>query len=141
MPGHPQTTSESGCSGTTRTRDVRNNVMLYSPSSDWSKTYRCDLNPSQIQSAPAIVSDLPMMFSPGINIGNPEILLYEDTGTPSLRYLYYVETIYRRSLLPFSDEPGRILEKNSFRRFLDRCLLYTSPSPRDLSTSRMPSSA
>ena len=23
----------------------------------------------------------------------------------------------------------------------DRCLLYTSPSPRDLSTSRMPSSA
>ena len=26
-------------------------------------------------------------------------------------------------------------------RFLDTCLLYTSPSPRDLSTSRMPSSA
>ena len=27
------------------------------------------------------------------------------------------------------------------RRFLQACLLYTSPSPRDLSTSRMPSSA
>ena len=26
-------------------------------------------------------------------------------------------------------------------QFLDLCLLYTSPSPRDLSTSRMPSSA
>ena len=26
-------------------------------------------------------------------------------------------------------------------RWLGRCLLYTSPSPRDLSTSRMPSSA
>ena len=26
-------------------------------------------------------------------------------------------------------------------RTVDRCLLYTSPSPRDLSTSRMPSSA
>ena len=25
--------------------------------------------------------------------------------------------------------------------FVDACLLYTSPSPRDLSTSRMPSSA
>ena len=25
--------------------------------------------------------------------------------------------------------------------FLNTCLLYTSPSPRDLSTSRMPSSA
>ena len=32
----------------------------------------------------------------------------------------------------------------ALRRFLDLlddCLLYTSPSPRDLSTSRMPSSA
>ena len=26
-------------------------------------------------------------------------------------------------------------------RMVDVCLLYTSPSPRDLSTSRMPSSA
>ena len=25
--------------------------------------------------------------------------------------------------------------------YIDTCLLYTSPSPRDLSTSRMPSSA
>ena len=32
-------------------------------------------------------------------------------------------------------EIGNILEELSF------CLLYTSPSPRDLSTSRMPSSA
>ena len=37
--------------------------------------------------------------------------------------------------------------KQQVRRFLDKdgvpigCLLYTSPSPRDLSTSRMPSSA
>ena len=28
-----------------------------------------------------------------------------------------------------------------FQEFIDGCLLYTSPSPRDLSTSRMPSSA
>ena len=27
------------------------------------------------------------------------------------------------------------------RRYIETCLLYTSPSPRDLSTSRMPSSA
>ena len=32
--------------------------------------------------------------------------------------------------------PGRIVDPN-----LLTCLLYTSPSPRDLSTSRMPSSA
>ena len=29
----------------------------------------------------------------------------------------------------------------SFESCLESCLLYTSPSPRDLSTSRMPSSA
>ena len=31
-------------------------------------------------------------------------------------------------------------QKIGSRKFID-CLLYTSPSPRDLSTSRMPSSA
>ena len=31
--------------------------------------------------------------------------------------------------------------KNIFHCYLNPCLLYTSPSPRDLSTSRMPSSA
>ena len=32
-------------------------------------------------------------------------------------------------------------QKNSGARQVGGCLLYTSPSPRDLSTSRMPSSA
>ena len=35
----------------------------------------------------------------------------------------------------WSIEPGEIHENNQ------RCLLYTSPSPRDLARSRMPSSA
>ena len=30
---------------------------------------------------------------------------------------------------------------NSVSQYITICLLYTSPSPRDLSTSRMPSSA
>ena len=33
------------------------------------------------------------------------------------------------------------LNDESFLRCILNCLLYTSPSPRDLSTSRMPSSA
>ena len=33
-----------------------------------------------------------------------------------------------------------LLEKNLFTQFID-CLLYTSPSPRDRTRSRMPSSA
>ena len=39
-----------------------------------------------------------------------------------------------------SKEFGRSYS-NSVRNDLVNCLLYTSPSPRDLSTSRMPSSA
>jgi len=31
--------------------------------------------------------------------------------------------------------------KNIFKRLLKHCLLYTSPSPRDVEESRMPSSA
>ena len=34
----------------------------------------------------------------------------------------------------------RVLQQAELERYCD-CLLYTSPSPRDLSTSRMPSSA
>ena len=36
---------------------------------------------------------------------------------------------------------GPIPEHKNFVSHIDTCLLYTSPSPRDLSTSRMPSSA
>ena len=38
--------------------------------------------------------------------------------------------------------PGQLpFEDGSFEVVFSNCLLYTSPSPRDLSTSRMPSSA
>ena len=46
------------------------------------------------------------------------------------------------------DDVVRVLNRLYYQRRIDlmharilRCLLYTSPSPRDLSTSRMPSSA
>ena len=49
------------------------------------------------------------------------------------------------SSLPNSidSRPGRVVHSfnNSFTAYIPNCLLYTSPSPRDLSTSRMPSSA
>ena len=38
-------------------------------------------------------------------------------------------------------EPSALFNKNRYIALSDDCLLYTSPSPRDLSTSRMPSSA
>ena len=36
---------------------------------------------------------------------------------------------------------GTVFEVDSQARFFDICLLYTSPSPRDATLSRMPSSA
>ena len=39
------------------------------------------------------------------------------------------------------DEPQRKVTDEAVVLLPDACLLYTSPSPRDLSTSRMPSSA
>ena len=43
---------------------------------------------------------------------------------------------------PDQKMPGGVIEQQSdFLVDPNSCLLYTSPSPRDLSTSRMPSSA
>ena len=41
----------------------------------------------------------------------------------------------------FRGKPIEVTEKIAIEHGLKNCLLYTSPSPRDLSTSRMPSSA
>ena len=45
-----------------------------------------------------------------------------------------IATVYR--MINMLEEIGAISRRNMYN-----CLLYTSPSPRDLSTSRMPSSA
>ena len=39
------------------------------------------------------------------------------------------------------DLPDDYIDENGAHYNVNVCLLYTSPSPRDLSTSRMPSSA
>ena len=48
------------------------------------------------------------------------------------------KTLIAGGLRPYEDGPMQVLVKNYANW---SCLLYTSPSPRDLSTSRMPSSA
>ena len=55
----------------------------------------------------------------------------------------YVSEETANGILNEMRDVNLLLEHNE-RKKLDRyypCLLYTSPSPRDLSTSRMPSSA
>ena len=49
------------------------------------------------------------------------------------------ETLEQRLNLPAQDNSKR--HRADYDAYYQACLLYTSPSPRDLSTSRMPSSA
>ena len=52
---------------------------------------------------------------------------------------YYVEKMYPKNIMDVRGEKERMVAmKEALYKI---CLLYTSPSPRDLSTSRMPSSA
>ncbi|GAB5799737.1 hypothetical protein JMUB7516_27000 [Staphylococcus aureus] len=46
-------------------------------------------------------------------------------------------TVYKGSQRLIDEESGEVIEVDK----LYRCLLYTSPSPRDYAASRMPSSA
>ena len=52
--------------------------------------------------------------------------IYQDSHYPDARlFLHY----------------GDLTDGTTLRRILEACLLYTSPSPRDMRRSRMPSSA
>ena len=65
----------------------------------------------------------------------------------------YMRLLWARVGIPYSPATGLPIESQTVSQMVDRtmalaegtklyiCLLYTSPSPRDLSTSRMPSSA
>ena len=62
-------------------------------------------------------------------------------------YLMLMEAMNKRVVDSFNVNDFYYLSRSALvkdERYLDKfdsCLLYTSPSPRDLSTSRMPSSA
>ena len=76
---------------------------------------------------------------------NKDVLLINRTDEFLSEYIApYAERL--QWLTKFSGSAGRaIIEKDKAYIYVDgrytNCLLYTSPSPRDLSTSRMPSSA
>ena len=51
------------------------------------------------------------------------------------------ELMAQLALIGMPVEQQIFLHSRALQKIVDPCLLYTSPSPRDLSTSRMPSSA
>ena len=76
----------------------------------------------------AIVS--PLRTAVGKYLGTLQLYNAEELGAIAIRAL-----VERTGI-----DPERI-EEVCFAQGYPSCLLYTSPSPRDLSTSRMPSSA
>ena len=80
----------------------------------------------------AFVGDFSMAFLNGVGL--------EPKGTiPHLLFFTFQGTFAIITLALIS---GAVVERMRFAAYLFFiCLLYTSPSPRDLSTSRMPSSA
>ena len=54
---------------------------------------------------------------------------------------FIMARVCRPDLALIDHDLGRTSGVELIAAFRDTCLLYTSPSPRDLSTSRMPSSA
>ena len=65
------------------------------------------------------------------------LLLYEGLTFETAKLLATLEDLKEKneSFVYWANKPGELVQREVF------CLLYTSPSPRDLSTSRMPSSA
>ena len=77
---------------------------------------------------------------------NVDFKSYQDMASETAVYKTEHAVIY--PALGLAAEAGevankvkKILRDGNFNREAIACLLYTSPSPRDLSTSRMPSSA
>ena len=52
-----------------------------------------------------------------------------------------MDQVANRDLDALTDEELDILERQIADKYMRICLLYTSPSPRDRTRSRMPSSA
>ena len=67
-----------------------------------------------------------------------EDLVYAYANTQGHLELNLNASVQAVDYAPFSWDHGDITERVTF---YNGCLLYTSPSPRDLSTARMPSSA
>ena len=85
---------------------------------------------------------LPQLHSVRFGVPNPPVLLVFECFSYHMRFLVYILRIYvYEKKLKKTTVRSRIWSKLILASYVLCCLLYTSPSPRDLSTSRMPSSA
>ena len=80
-----------------------------------------------------------------LTTNNPATLNFAEAILKEAGIDYFVLDQNMSVLEPGIMIPRRLMvideDESAARRQLSLCLLYTAPSPRDLSTSRMPSSA
>ena len=84
-----------------------------------------------LTSQPLLGEEIPLLKSPKVD--NPKSVLFIGNS-----FFYYNNGVHK-PVLGMVKANASLGKGHRFRNIT--CLLYTSPSPRDLSTSRMPSSA
>ena len=67
--------------------------------------------------------------------------LWFDPSREQYRALIYIDKVRKRPKLMTRKEELSLIENGAEDWEIENCLLYTSPSPRDVEESRMPSSA
>ena len=60
---------------------------------------------------------------------------------PNLFRRFFAEGALNQAFIPIYSEYEKAENEKKTYEFINACLLYTSPSPRDATLSRMPSSA
>ena len=121
-----------------KTSDTRNYENTFYPYESDAATYSINylkLNENRLSCANVINSEIQNIIQKEIGRWEDSSSYYtkEDAEADGLMYVNYLELSY--NLVELGEVFSIIYFWHSY------CLLYTSPSPRDLSTSRMPSSA
>ena len=70
---------------------------------------------------------------------NRDVVIFEQGDNETLQHTS--KTLTEEGIQVVLGQPLNLESFNAWRDDLDACLLYTSPSPRDRTRSRMPSSA
>ena len=91
------------------------------------------------------LQDAGFTFCYDFSIGNSRNIIKTNETDQYCSVDFYMATVNEESG-DYHDQWERVIWSNCYgksdkKELLTSCLLYTSPSPRDLSTSRMPSSA
>ena len=121
-------------------------AKLGDPDPEKNPRLRMAVKEAKSQSVPKDVIDRAIKKSQTSDAENYDEIRYEGYGPGGVAVIVEAMTDNKNRTAStvrstFSKYGGNLGETGSVGFMFDSCLLYTSPSPRDLSTSRMPSSA